>query len=319
MNVLEPLLLLIVGFILLVKGADWFVDGASNIAEKFNVSQLVIGLTVVAMGTSLPEAAVSISAAFKGSAGIAVGNIVGSNIINIGLILGITGIIAPLAVQKTTRRYEIPIVILSTVILGVLGLTDNIVGRGDGLTLLGLFILYLIYTFKIAAKQPQLVEEIEEEVPVREKSTVKIIVITVLGCAGIVAGANVAVDGATDLARMFGVGEDVIGLTIVAFGTSLPELVASATAALKKEADIAIGNIVGSNIFNILFVLGASAVIHPIGYESSFFRDTIVCIAMPILLLLLITNKDKSLKRWGGVVLLVCYAAYFLICNLGIL
>ena len=307
------IIMLVGGFLLLIKGADWFVEGASSIAARLKVSQLVIGLTVVAMGTSLPEAAISISAAFKGSAGIAVGNIVGSNIMNIGLILGLTAIITPLAVQKTTRRYEIPLVIAITALLMFMGLNNNVVTRLEGAVLLGVFALYLIYTFKVVAG-----ENVDEEgaMPADEKSMVRIMAITVIGGACIALGANLTVDGASDLARMFGISEDIIGLTIVAFGTSLPELVTCIVAALRKEADIAIGNIVGSNIFNILFVLGTASVIRPIGYESEFFADSIACIAMPAILFLLVINKDRSLKRWGGAILLVCYAVYFILFNL---
>lgn len=308
--------MLVGGFVLLVKGADWFVDGASNIAAKFNISQLVIGLTVVAMGTSLPEAAISISASFKGSAGIAIGNIVGSNIMNIGLILGITAIIMPLAVQKTTRHYEIPMVIVVTILLAVLGLNDNMVTRAEGITLLIVFILYLIYTFRVAAVQ---LPEDTPENEAMEKNIVKVLAITVIGGVCIALGANFTVDGASALARFFGISEDIIGLTIVAFGTSLPELVTCVTAALKKEADIAVGNIVGSNLFNVLFVVGTAATIRPVAYGGEFFRDSIVCVAFPILLLLLLQNKEKSLLRWGGIVLLACYIAYFVLFNLSII
>lgn len=316
MQMIISILMMCGGFLLLIKGADWFVEGASNIAARLRVSQLVIGLTVVAMGTSLPEAAISISAAFKGNEGIAVGNIVGSNIMNIGLILGITAIITPLAVKKTTRRYEIPIVVLSTAILTFMGLNDNVVTRIEGLIMLVAFGFYLAYTFKVVAGS-----EIEENAgePVSEKSIVRIITIIILGGGCIAVGADLTVDGASALARMFGISENIIGLTIVAFGTSLPELVTCVVAALKKEADIAIGNIVGSNIFNILFVLGTASAIRPIGYKSEFFADSLVCIAMPVVLLILVLNRDRMLKRWGGIVLLACYVAYFLLFNLNII
>ena len=308
--------MLIGGFVLLVKGANWFVDGASNIAAKFHISQLVIGLTVVAMGTSLPEAAISISAAFKGSAGIAIGNILGSNIMNIGLILGITAIITPLAVQGVTRKYDLPIVIASTVILAILGLMDNRISRFEGIVLLALFVGYLFYTFKVVASATDAPEEPAEK---RNRATSFVILITIIGAAGIAIGANFTVDGASGIARAFGISENVIGLTIVAFGTSLPELVTSITAARRHEADIAVGNIVGSNIFNILFVIGAAATIHPIPYGSSFFNDSIVCIGIPVLLLILVAGKDRTLKRCGGAVLLVTYAAYFLLFNMNLL
>lgn len=306
-------IMLIIGFAMLVKGADWFVGGASDIASKFHVSQLVIGLTVVAMGTSLPEAAISISAAVKGSAGIAIGNILGSNIMNIALILGITALITPLAMQKTTRMYEIPIVIASTAVLGFMGLRDNIVARFEGLVLLALFAAYLVYTFKVAANAA---EEPEEQKEKRNRDIKLVILMTVIGGAGIALGANLTVDGASGIARAFGISEDVIGLTIVAFGTSLPELVTCVAAGLKHKADIAVGNIIGSNIFNILFVLGVAAAIHPVPYGGEFFRDSIVCLAMPALLWALAAGRQKSLMRWGGAILLLVYAAYFVLFNM---
>ena len=315
MEIVVSAIMLIVGFVMLVKGADWFVSGASDIAVKFDVSRLVIGLTVVAMGTSLPEAAISISAAFKGSAGIAIGNIIGSNIMNIALILGLSALITPLAVQQVTRKYDIPIVISSTVVLAVLGLMDNMISRFEGVVMLALFAAYLMYTFKVVAAAA---EPPEEPVEKRNRATSFVILITVIGAAGIALGANFSVDGATGIARAFGISEDIIGLTIVAFGTSLPELVTSVTAARRNETDIAVGNIVGSNIFNILFVIGTAAAIHPIPYGSGFLRDSIVCIGIPVLLWVLVAGKSSTLKRWGGGVLLVTYAAYFVLFNLGL-
>ena len=316
MEIVISAIMLIVGFVMLVKGADWFVAGASDIAAKFDVPQIVIGLTVVAMGTSLPEAAISISAAVKGSAGIAIGNIVGSNIMNIGLILGITALITPLLMQKATRKYEIPIMIGSTIILAILGLLDNVISRFEGVIFLALFAAYLVYTFKIAAANAEPPEEQKER---RNLSTSFVIVITVVGGALIAIGASVTVDGATGIARAFGISEDIIGLTIVAFGTSLPELVTCIAAGLRREADIAIGNIVGSNIFNILFVIGVAATIHPVPYGGEFFRDSIVCIGMPALLWLVASGKARSIKRWGGAVLLGTYAAYFVLFNVGLI
>lgn len=329
MTALISIVMLIGGFVLLVKGADWFVDGASSIAAKFNVSPLVIGLTVVAMGTSLPEAAISIAASFKGSAGIAIGNIVGSNIMNIGLILGITAIIMPLAVTHTTRRYEIPFVIVITALLSVLGLNDNLISRAEGIIFLMIFAAYIVYTFKVAATNPpssthdiegeyqEAIDDATEHLG-KDKPIYKILLITVIGGVCIVLGGNFTVDGASELARMFGISEDIIGLTIVAFGTSLPELVTCVTAALKRETDIAVGNIVGSNIFNILFVIGAAATIRPVAYEPQFLLDSIVCVIFPILLLALVLHKKRSLMRWGGFVLLACYIAYFLLFNVNL-
>ena len=308
MEVLLQIALLVVGFVMLIKGADWFVEGASKIADRLGIPQLVIGLTIVAMGTSAPETAVSISAALKGSAEIAVGNVVGSNILNILIILGITSIIIPLSVQKSTIKYEIPYLILITVIFAVLGLTDNVIGIGDGLILWGLFIIYLVYLFRMAKKGQAAAEEVEDDG--KQDSVLKMIALIVVGVVLIVLGSNVSVDAATELARIFGMSERLIGLTIVALGTSLPELVTSVTAGIKGKADIAIGNIVGSNVFNILFVIGTSALITPVVYQANFLVDSIVCVAVAALLLVCVLNKDNKLKRWGGVTMLVGYAVY---------
>lgn len=309
MNVLVQLLFLVLGFVMLVKGADWFVEGASKVAEKFGIPQLVIGLTIVAMGTSLPEAAVSTSAALKGSAEITIGNVVGSNIMNVLLILGITSVISPLVVQRSTVRYEIPMVIGATVLLAALGLTDGTVGRIDGIILLAGMVGYLLYLLKMA-KSGQAAIETGEKAEEND-SLFKMILLILIGGVLIVWGSDVTVDAATALARIFGMSERLIGLTIVAFGTSLPELVTSATAAIKGKADIAVGNIVGSNIFNILFVVGIAAAITPVVYAPNFLVDTAACIATAVLLWLCVVRKQK-LQRHGGVILLVCYAGYFI-------
>lgn len=309
MEVVIQLVLLTLGFVLLVKGADWFVDGASKVAEKFGIPQLVIGLTIVAIGTSLPEAAVSVSAALKGSAEITIGNILGSNIMNVLLILGVTSVITPIAVQKSTVRYELPFVIAMSALLFGLGYVDNTVGRTDGLILWVLLFCYLGYLLKMAKKG----ENGQEEASVDDKPMPvwKMILLIVVGGVMIVIGSDVAVDAATSLARIFGMSERLIGLTIVAFGTSLPELVTSATAAIKGKADIAVGNIVGSNVFNILFVVGTSALITPVAYAANFFVDSIVCIVTVVLLWVLVA-KNKRLGRAGGACMLVCYAVYFI-------
>lgn len=309
MEVMMQIALLALGFALLVKGADWFVEGAGKVAEKFGIPQLVIGLTIVAIGTSLPEAAVSVSAALKGSAEITIGNIVGSNILNVLLILGITSVIRPIPVQKSTVRYEIPFVVVVSGLLMGIGYTDHVVGRVDGIILWALLICYLIYLLVIAKQGGGL----KEEAPGSAKPMPvwKMLVLIVLGGVMIVVGSDVAVDAATELARIFGMSERLIGLTIVAFGTSLPELVTSVTAALKGKSDIAVGNIVGSNIFNILFVVGTSALITPVAYAPGFLVDSIVCVASVILLWLCVF-RNRRLGRVGGAVMLSGYAGYFL-------
>lgn len=309
MEVMMQLGLLAVGFVLLVKGADWFVEGASKVAEKFGIPQLVIGLTIVAIGTSLPEAAVSVSAALKGSAEITIGNILGSNILNVLLILGITAVIKPIAVQKSTVRYEIPFVILVSALLFGIGYADNTVGRSEGMILWGLMFCYLGYLLEMSKKGVPLLEENPRED--KPMPVWKMLVLIVLGGVMIVAGSDVAVDAATELARIFGMSERLIGLTIVAFGTSLPELVTSVTAAIKGKADIAVGNIVGSNIFNILFVVGTSALITPVAYAPAFLLDSVVCIAAAVLLWLCVF-KNKRLGRVGGFIMLLGYGGYFI-------
>ncbi len=310
MNVAVQLLFLVIGFVMLVKGADWFVEGASKVAEKFGIPQLVIGLTIVAIGTSLPEAAVSTSAALKGSAEITIGNVVGSNIMNILLILGITSVISPLAVQKSTIKYELPMVIGATVLLAALGLFDGTIGRIDGVILLAGMVLYLLYLLRMARKGQAVAEEQEKEQADKSGGMFKLILLILIGGVMIVWGSDITVDAATELARIFGMSERLIGLTIVAFGTSLPELVTSATAAIKGKADIAVGNIVGSNLFNILFVVGIAATITPVIYQSAFLVDTIVCVATAVLLWVCVLRKQK-LERHGGAILLACYVGYF--------
>lgn len=301
---LIQLLLLIIGFALLVKGADYFVDGACGIAGRFGIPQLIIGLTVVAMGTSAPEAAISITAALKGSADITIGNVVGSNILNVLLVLGITAIIIPLAIGKSTFFIEIPFVIVITALLLGLGF-DGVVSLVDGVILFVAFIIYLVYLF-ISAKKSE-TEEGEE--PIKWSLPVTLI-ITIAGLVCVIFGSNVTVDAATAIARLAGMSDRFIGLTIVAFGTSLPELVTCVVAARKGSADIAIGNIVGSNIFNVLFVVSLSAFVIPIPFADAFRFDAIIATAVMVLLMLL-SAKGRKLTRVGGIIMLVAYAAYF--------
>lgn len=297
--------ILLVGFLFLVKGADWFVDGAASIADKLGVPQLVVGLTIVAMGTSMPEAAVSITAALKGNAGISVGNIIGSNILNILIILGITAVITNVAIQRSTLRYEIPFMTGITVLLMVFGITGGVITFGEGVILWLLFIAFLGYLFMMSRKGSE-----QEEEGTKSMSVWKCLLFMIVGGILVVKGSDFAVSGASEIARYFGMSERFIGLTIVAFGTSLPELVTSVTAARKGNTGIAIGNIVGSNIFNILFVLGTTALICAIPFESRFVIDNAIAIAAGVLLWLG-TVKHRELRRPCGIVMLLCYAAYF--------
>ena len=311
MNFLIQSLLLVVGFVMLVKGADWFVDGSSAVARRFGIPQLVIGLTIVAMGTSAPEAAISISAALKGSADIAVGNVLGSNIMNILVILGFTAIICPLAVQRSTRRYELPFVIVISAIMALLGLPDGTLNAMDGIVLIALFISYLAYLFYMAKNSPEESADDESEEASAPMSTGRIVLSMVVGMICIIWGSNITVDAATVIAQIFGMSERFIGLTVVALGTSLPEMVTSITAALKGKADIAVGNIVGSNIFNILFVLSISAVITPVAYDSTFLVDSILSVGAAALLWIFTMNKKRRVERHAGFLMPLCYAGYF--------
>ena len=305
MNIIVQFLLLAVGFVMLVKGADWFVEGSSGIADRFGIPQLVIGLTIVAMGTSAPEAAVSITAALKGTADISIGNVVGSNILNVLIILGLAATITPIAVAKTTVRYEIPFMLVITLLLMGFGYMGGTVNLWEGIVLWALFITYLLYMLWLTKTGQAEAEELEVSGPLW-----KMLLMVVIGLGLIVWGSDVTVDASTNLAKAFGVSDRFIGLTIVALGTSLPELFTSVSAARKGKADIAIGNIVGSNIFNILFVIGTSALIIPITFVSSFVVDFLVSTAAGVLLWLFCFRKRK-LNRAGGITLLVAYAAYF--------
>lgn len=304
MEILINFILLVLGFAMLVKGADWFVEGAAGIAAKFGIPQLIIGLTIVAMGTSAPEAAVSITAAVKGTADITIGNIVGSNIMNILIILGVASVITTMAVAESTVRYEIPFMIAVSVLLLVLGFSGNEITFAEGIILWIAFIAYFIYLFFMAKKNK------EEQEEIKDRPWWQLILFTIIGLVLIVWGSDVTVNAATAIARIVGLSERIIGLTIVALGTSLPELFTSVMAARKHNADIAIGNIVGSNLFNILFVVGTSALVTNIPFAPNFRIDMLIAIGAAILLWWFCFN-DRRLKRNEGIVMLACYAGYF--------
>lgn len=304
MELIVSFLLLALGFVMLVKGADWFVDGASSLAGRLGIPQLVIGLTVVAMGTSAPEAAVSITAAFKGSADITIGNIVGSNILNILIILGLTSVIVPIAVSKSTIYIDIPFMTFITLLLILLGL-DGTVGVIDGIILIFLFAVYLTYLFITAKKGKN-----DDNTNIKKLKTWQSVLGTLGGLVLIVLGSDLAVNSASGIAAFFGMSERFIGLTVVALGTSLPELFTSVSAARRGNANIAIGNIIGSNIFNILFVVGISALIIPVPFSQKFISDMAIAAAAGVLLLGF-AAKGKKLGRIGGVAMLIGYALYF--------
>ena len=302
---LWQVMILLAGFLFLVKGADWFVEGAACIAKKLGIPQLVIGLTIVAMGTSMPEAAVSVTAAMQQNAGITVGNVVGSNILNILIILGITAVITNVTIQRSTLHYEIPFMLAVTALLLGFGITGGRITFMEGVIFWLFFLAYLGYLFVMARK-----ENAGEEGAVKDFPVWKCLLLMVLGGILVVKGSDFAVSGASAIARYFGMSERFIGLTIVALGTSLPELVTSVTAARRGNAGIAIGNIVGSNIFNILFVIGTAALICPVPFERKFIADTVIAIGAGVVLWLG-TFRNRELREPCGIVMLLCYAAYF--------
>ena len=298
------LLLLIFGFILLIRGADVFVDGAVAIARRWHIPEIVIGLTVVAMGTSAPEAAVSIVSAFQGADGVAIGNIFGSNIANIFLILGLTSLIAVLSVERNTIRYEIPFVGFITLLLMWMGWRYGMISHACAGILCLMFVLFLGYLFCISNG-----EQSDDMPTEKHMSLVKTIVFVVGGIIALVIGSNMTVNNAVEIARSLNVSDRIIGLTIVALGTSLPELVTCVIAALKGQADIAIGNIVGSNIFNILFVLGIAGLIHTIPFNVEFIVDGAVAM-LAVVMLFAATARTGKLGRIVGGIFVALYVAY---------
>ena len=307
-------LLTIIGFTFVIKGADLLVEGAGALAKKFSVSDLVVGLTIVAFGTSLPELAVNIFAAIKGNADIAIGNILGSNIANILLILGISGIIYPLVVTKGTVWKEIPLSLLAAVLLGILandilidGAIKSQLSRIDGLVLLSLFIIFLYYSFSISRRT----EGPATLFPEKKKSIRQISYMIFSGLLALIFGGKFIVDGAVALATALGISQSTIGLTIVAIGTSLPELATSAVAAYKKNPEIALGNVVGSNIFNIFFILGISSLIRPLVFKArSNLYISVLILSSIMLFIFMFTGKKLKLDRWEAGLFLAIYAAY---------
>jgi cation:H+ antiporter len=304
---------LLAGFVLLAKGGDLLVDGASSIAKHFKVSELVIGLTIVSLGTSAPELLVNIIASLGGSSGIALGNVFGSNICNTLLILGVAGLIAPIAVGHGTVWREIPFSLFIVIVLGLLlndsfynGGGQDLLSRGDGLILLVLFGLFMYYVFTISSSSG---EEVEGETP--DMGIPKSSLFIIIGLVGLAGGGKLVVSGAVDIAQTFGVSETLIGLTIVAIGTSLPELFTSAMAAYRGKPDIAIGNVVGSNIFNILFVLGISSTIKAIPYPIFMNVDLlVVALSSFLVFAFMFISRKHRLERWEAALLIAGYIAY---------
>ncbi|MBA3985892.1 MAG: calcium/sodium antiporter [Flavobacteriales bacterium] len=309
------ILLLLGGFVALIYGADKLVDAASGLAAKFGISNIVIGLTIVAFGTSAPELVVNVIAAINDNTEMVLGNVLGSNIFNVLGILGISAIIYPLAVKTNTTWYEIPLSLLAAFVIIIVAAdiylnvsVTNIVSRGDAIILLLFFSVFLVYNIAISKSDTS-----EDAIEIKNYTTLKAILFIVIGLAGLVIGGQLIVTSATSIAQSFGLSERVIGLTIVSIGTSLPELATSIVAVRKKNVDIAIGNVVGSNIFNIFFVLGVSAFITPVVVASASFIDILLNIVAGILLFLFVfTGKYRRIDRWEGIVLLTLYVGYLI-------
>lgn len=306
-------IILIIGFFLLIKGADIFVDGASSIAKKIGIPSVIVGLTIVSLGTSAPELAVSLISSFNGNNGIAVGNILGSNLFNTLVVLGATAIVMPLLIKKVTIKRDYLITILATVvtcllIFGVSPKSENMLSRMDGIILLILCIVYVFILIRAAKK-----DGVKDEENTANIKIPKNILLSIIGVVGIIFGGNLVVNSATNIAYALGMSEKLVGLTIVAVGTSLPELVTSIVAALKGENDIALGNILGSNVFNLLLILGASSAINPIAVSGVMVIDFIILIIVTLFIgALIFFNKkeEKKLTRLEGVVLVGIYVAY---------
>ena len=306
-------ILMIIGFVVLIKGADVFVEGASSLANNFKVSKVLIGLTIVAFGTSAPEFAVSIKSMLAGSGDIVLGNVIGSNIFNSLLILGVAGMVYPLTVKKDTTKKELPLVFLITAVFCVLTADQlfnasavNVFTRADGIVICLFFTIFLYYLFSIAFKDKGL-----KKVEKPKYSLVKSIVLTVLGIVSIILGSNFVVDGAVYIAELLGVSEKIIALTIVAFGTSLPELVTSIVASLKKEADIAVGNVIGSNIFNICIVLGVPTILFGNIMATSFTYFDLFILLISSLIIWLCSFKNHKISKKEGILLLAVFIIYY--------
>jgi cation:H+ antiporter len=307
------ILLLVTGFIVLIYGANLLVDSASALAKKLDVPNIVIGLTIVAFGTSSPELVVNIFAAVDHNSNIALGNVIGSNVFNILAILGVTAFIYPLAVKSKTTWIEIPLALLSAILVMIVANdilidknTESVISRIDGLVLLAFFVIFLVYNFQLIKTG-----KFDEEFATKNYSIKKSILFIIVGFAFLVLGGKAIVYSATEIAKIFGISERIISLTIISVGTSLPELATSIIAARKRNVDIAIGNLVGSNIFNAFFILGTSAVIYPISVSISSQFDLIVNILVSLLLFIFIfTGKGRKVERWEGTIFMILYIGY---------
>lgn len=312
---IESILLIIVGFFLLIKGADFLVEGSSKIAKKFHIPEIIIGLTIVSIGTSMPELFVSITSAIDGYSDMAIGNVIGSNIANLLLILGLSTVISSVKFKRETRLIEIPLCLIFTIAFLIICNLGQDVSFSDAIILIALFIAFIIYTIFMAVKGEQFdSKDNEEENKVEEDyegSTLRNIIYVIIGIVALKFGGDLTVNNAVNVAKIVGLSEKIISLTILAIGTSLPELVTSVSAAIKGKSDIAIGNILGSNIFNMLLIIGVSALIKPIAYNMSYNMDMSFLIVATVILSLfpMIPPKNK-MTRFNGIIYLVLYAGY---------
>ena len=313
MRMIQSIVFNAIGFAMLMLGAQWLVDGSSAIARKYHIPEIIIGLTIVSIGTSMPELMVSLTSALEGHSDISIGNVIGSNLCNLLLILGLTSLIAPLKFQKNTKKYEIPIMVDATILVFILANVGKSISRFDGLIISIVFIMFILYTIFSAKKSMN--NDIKQDTKKDKKQNAFMAILKiVLGIVLLKIGGDVSVDNAIIVARELGVTEKVIGLTIIAIGTSLPELITSVVAAHKGDIDIAIGNIVGSNIFNVLLILGVSSMISPITYSLSYnFEFIYVIIASILLYMFAATGKKYTMTRLNGLIYLLMYGAYMML------
>lgn len=300
------IILLLVGFVFLIKGADFFVEGASDLATKFKIPSMIIGLTIVAFGTSAPEAAVSVSSALTGSNAIAVSNVVGSNIFNLLAVIGITAILYKINITRESLVQDFPVLLVSSILLLIFIFTNGLIDRFEGILLLVLIILYIAYLIYKSKK-----ESTQMPVGTIHLSTTHIVVYIIIGIIGIILGGNMVVNSAKDIAISIGMSETLVGLTIVSIGTSLPELITSVTAAYNKKTDIAIGNALGSSIFNILFILGLTTTINPIATTEVMFIDTLIMLVFIVITYILAYDKHDFNKK-DGIILMVLFVIYMI-------
>jgi len=310
---IQSIVFIAIGFAMLMLGAQWLVDGSSAIARKYHIPEIIIGLTIVSIGTSMPELMVSLTSALEGHSDISIGNVIGSNLCNLLLILGLTSLIAPLKFQKNTKKYEIPIMVDATILVFILANVGKSISRFDGLIISIVFIMFILYTIFSAKKSMN--NDIKQDTKKDKKQNAFMAILKiVLGIVLLKIGGDVSVDNAIIVARELGVTEKVIGLTIIAIGTSLPELITSVVAAHKGDIDIAIGNIVGSNIFNVLLILGVSSMISPITYSLSYnFEFIYVIIASILLYMFAATGKKYTMTKLNGLIYLLMYGAYMML------